>query len=703
MTRNETNKKKKKSHSDKKNAPTRTKKHRKTMPKTALDSSDPDMLMRFVLDKTLAQNDFYSFINQGWVTPTSSKYLNRVDNVRVTQYKVFDELYAILRTYIQRRSNHRVADELKHFFDSSMRFNSISNSKAYLKKMVQHIDTLRSDKANVWSMLAWVNRNDLTNAYGPFQWRKAPDFKEPMKQADYVLPHQFAIFDVHAYEYEDQRVGYRTLFKKYVQTLFQTTLPKEGSLRSNDVLDVAQRFFSLLFQEKYEANGRNTYTKVTRHEALATYGFDWDAYATAMGYATPPAFFYVENLDFFQSCTQMLMEEWNSEKWRSYWVWLVARYVARLTDRWERIFYTFYGAEAQGLASSIRATKQHAVVNSCLYAFGGLLNNEYIDYAHNEANTVYTQRLATSLRDVLMDQLERNTWLEPKTRRYARFKIAHVGMEIGSAKFPHPVLPLLGFAADDYLGNFLKVAEWRHRLYIHDRQDVIRTLTVLDFTKYPAQIVNMPSFHVNAAYSAQTNTIQVTTAYMQKPFLNLDEEGTEYNLANMGFTIAHELTHALDNIGSRYDHRGAFRDWWSKRDRERYDKRQKEIVRQYEAFAKDDKYFKHKDFALTLDEDIADISGLHICEEYLRDYCLRNKWSPLITYYHFRLFYVYFAYNMRQKIEKQSTRYQLVTNPHPIDKYRTNVPLARSAIFQQVFEVKKGDGMYWDNQENIWE
>ena len=57
---------------------------------------------------------------------------------------------------------------------------------------------------------------------------------------------------------------------------------------------------------------------------------------------------------------------------------------------------------------------------------------------------------------------------------------------------------------------------------------------------------------------------------------------------------------------------------------------------------------------------------------------------------------------MRQKIPKSALETQLLTNPHPPDVFRTNVPLSRSEIFRASYNVKKGDGMWWHNTDTIW-
>jgi predicted metalloendopeptidase len=65
-------------------------------------------------------------------------------------------------------------------------------------------------------------------------------------------------------------------------------------------------------------------------------------------------------------------------------------------------------------------------------------------------------------------------------------------------------------------------------------------------------------------------------------------------------------------------------------------------------------------------------------------------------------FYIYFAYQQRQRIMRNALKSQLISNPHPLDKYRTNVPLSRSIIFKSEYNIEKGDGMYWHSDNTVW-
>jgi predicted metalloendopeptidase len=68
----------------------------------------------------------------------------------------------------------------------------------------------------------------------------------------------------------------------------------------------------------------------------------------------------------------------------------------------------------------------------------------------------------------------------------------------------------------------------------------------------------------------------------------------------------------------------------------------------------------------------------------------------------FRAFFFYYAMQMRQQLTKKALENQLRKNPHPIDKYRVNVPLSRLSLFKEIHRVSKKDKMYWEDVEAIW-
>jgi putative endopeptidase len=160
------------------------------------------------------------------------------------------------------------------------------------------------------------------------------------------------------------------------------------------------------------------------------------------------------------------------------------------------------------------------------------------------------------------------------------------------------------------------------------------------------------------------------------------------------------MSHGFDDWGSKYDPEGNLNEWWTDEDKERYKKIQNDVIKQYEEFAARDgiKF----DASIGIGEDLADISGLAICGEYLRDFQHNNNDLIPIRDLSYQEFYTYFAFQQRQQVSKKALSAQLKTNPHPLDKYRCNIPLSRSEIFRSIYDIKKGDGMWWHNTDTVW-
>ncbi|MEI7670458.1 MAG: M13-type metalloendopeptidase, partial [Pseudomonadota bacterium] len=179
--------------------------------------------------------------------------------------------------------------------------------------------------------------------------------------------------------------------------------------------------------------------------------------------------------------------------------------------------------------------------------------------------------------------------------------------------------------------------------------------------------------------------------------------GIEYNLAYIGYTLGHEMSHSLDDWGSQFDENGKMNDWWTPQDKKKFKAIQNEVIKQYEElYARDGIKF---DASQSIGEDLADISGLNICLEYLRDFQMKNNDELPIKDLSFKAFFVYFAIEQKQKISKKAIAAQLTTNPHPLDKYRTNAPLSRMPLFKAIYNVKKNDKMFWHSSDSnrVWE
>jgi putative endopeptidase len=186
--------------------------------------------------------------------------------------------------------------------------------------------------------------------------------------------------------------------------------------------------------------------------------------------------------------------------------------------------------------------------------------------------------------------------------------------------------------------------------------------------------------------------------------------GYEYDLASVGFTFGHEISHSLHVSSRVYDYRGVIKNWWSRPDIATYERKIARIRKQYETVSKKDGFVI--DGNLSLPENLADVTGIAVCEDALNRFHDRGGDADGVGVgvgsdanlrrMSFNNFYTYYAIQSRQYANRREILVQVLTNPHLNMKIRTNVPLMRSKTFHDVVEIKKGDKMYNDDFDAVF-
>jgi predicted metalloendopeptidase len=668
-----------------------------------LDNFVKDLLSKYSPDSIKPQNNFYDHINYLWLknvtVSDAQKYITQVDDFRLIQDKVYNELDGIILDYIKNNKN-KLATNLTNFYDSVIKMNSIDDSKKLSKEAVLLIDNY-IEKDNLWDLLAFFNSDEMLAPSAPFYWSINPDDKNPEINRCYISPHKFFMLDIEIYyndgKDEKYKNKYRDSYKQTVQTVINTCLGKGSGLKSSDVFDVEVDIFNALGCIDITSKEESYYNKILSSESLNKYGFDWHEFSKCLGFKKTPHFFITSSTNYLKCGSDLLINNWKTPKWRTYWIYLLLRRIVRITKKWENIIFSFHGKFERGQE---QINKSDAVSASLYMSipFNTFLTNQYMEKYYDPQKNEYVSILSQDLLLTFKGILEKNTWLSPKTKKYALHKLNKFKFIIGK---PDKLRedPDLDYTKNLY-DNLKKILTWRHEKFIELEGKSVIDIPVMDWTQYPAKMTGTQAYIVNASYTPSKNAIYINQGYIQKPFVDLDERGIEYNLAHIGFTLSHEMSHGFDDWGSKYDADGKLNDWWTESDKRKFKSIKADIIKQYEDFAaKDGIKF---DASIGVGEDMADISGMAICDTYLRHFQLNNNDIIPIRNLSFQAFYTYFALHQRQFIAKKALSAQLKTNPHPLDKYRCNIPLSRSRVFRALFDVKKGDGMWWHNTDIVW-
>ncbi len=652
------------------------------------------------------QNDYYSFINYLWMKKAKhskgEEYIVQLDDFRIVQNKVFHELMGIVQDYIKKNDTEK-AYQISNVYNSFLTLLDTPKAQLHINNYITLLDLCRDmpENSGMWKFVANANRNEVI-AFGlPFVLSVDPDGKDSKTFRCSVMPPQMTLVDINVYFDDGTDVEYKKTYKrhyfKYINDLFDSCFGKTHKYKAQDVWDVEFEILMAMGCMKFKEDTETYYNKVYASEAMSKYGFDWSEFSKYFGFKKAPPFFITSSLNYLKCGSEWLNENWKTEKLRTYFVYIYIRQIARFHRTWREIPFEFCGKFMRGQMKIF--PRELEPVYGLAFCFNTFLSNEYIDRYQNEKAVNYVKTMAEDLRVVFMRKIRRNTWMQPKTKKYALLKLENFNLEVGSPKVLEDD-PLLTYSNDDPWANIKKIEKWRANRAVKLEGEPIIDIPIIDWANYPLKLIGTQAYVVNASYTPSKNGIYIPLGYIQKPFVDLEERGIEYNLAFIGYTLGHEMSHALDDMGSQYDYKGNINNWWTKEDARIFKEKQKDVIKQYEEYAKRDGIIF--DAEPSVGEDIADIAGLSIVIEYLRDFQDKNDDIIPIRILSFKALMVYFAYQYRQKISKKALAAQLKTNPHPPDKYRTNVPLSRLKIFRDLYDVKKTDGMYWHNTDTIY-
>ncbi len=657
--------------------------------------------------KVTPQSDFYSYINYSWLSKQDEiartkekKFYSQIDSFRLVQEKVYYELMDLVNKYIK-NNNNNTAKNLKNFYNSFM----VSNNHKVLKENIKFkLDQLNHivNHQSLIDMLVFLNSNEIFSWQAPLVWSMDPDDKNSKIYRSKISAPQLSLYDYELYiedTKEDQNdKKYKKEFKKrylqFIKNVLEVAFGKNNEYKAEDVWEIEYRMLTAMGCKRVKKDSKEYYNKVYALDSI-NYGLNWKEFSNKLGFESTPSFYISTSLNYETCIMKELEKNWKSKEWFTYYVYIIVKQMIRFDENYRPLYFDFFGKFVSG--QQVIFPKEIYPIFGMSIAFNTFLTKQYVSANKRPEVIQYVKNIGIDLLQVFRRIIGRNKWLSPSTKKYALLKLEKIKLVIGQPNKMIEDAPI-SYSHKDCWENMEKITTWRKKKWISLEGKNIIDIPVVDWNLF--KLVGSQAYVVNAYYTPVENKIYVPLGYLQKPFVDLNERGIEYNLCHIGYTLGHEMSHSLDDMGSQFDYNGNLKNWWTKKDRKIFNKKVKNVIEQYEKFAGYDGI--KMDASLSTGENLADISGLAICAEYLRDFQVKNNDINPISYISFEAFFTYIAIANRQKIYNEAIKSQLKINPHPMDKYRTNCPLTRLKIFQSMYNIKKGDKMYWPNTDTIW-
>lgn len=201
----------------------------------------------------------------------------------------------------------------------------------------------------------------------------------------------------------------------------------------------------------------------------------------------------------------------------------------------------------------------------------------------------------------------------------------------------------------------------------------------------------MSVFTVNACYVPQNNEIVFPAGILQAPMYDV-KAPREKNLGAIGYVIAHEITHAFDNNGAKFDENGNAADWWTSADYAAFQKLCEKAISYYDGVESAPGIVCNG--TLTLSENIADL-GAAAC---ILETAKREKAPDLA------LLFRTMAETWASTATREYEQYAATIDVHAPAKLRGSRVLQSMDDFYTTFDIKEGDGMWLapENRVRIW-
>jgi putative endopeptidase len=665
--------------------------------------------MELTNERKALGDDFYTYINKSWLNEEltqmekSKTYYVQIDIFRIKQDEVYHKLTEYTETFLKKDKTQK-AKCIRNLYES-FKHTSEKTGLMEAKQIKDKICDMTDKEDDLYDLLGEICSNEIISFASPVAWSISPDEKDVSKYISHLNVPKLGLYDVMLYidtPTDDTKTKqYKKVFKekyiKFIGDTFKTCLP--DSYKDYNPHDVWQVEYDMLMSMGTYSDFKqdpNFYNVATQSILENKVGFNWTKFAKRLGYSTVPQKIIVSNLNATKGLVELMHKNWNTKAWKTYWIFIHLKQLLRFVVDWRPVYFNFYRKFVKG--QPVDFTADIYSIFGMSLCFNKFLTDQYMLHNENQQYITYATNLFNDLRSIFKRRIEMNTWLSPSTKKGALKKLEKIKVTVGTPS-NIPEDPLLDYTNDNAWRNaHIKSSYDTFQFISLEGKGIVDSMPTIDWIEF--KLTGSQAYLVNAYYTSTSNSIHIPMGILQPPFIDLNERGIEYNLANLGYTLGHELSHSLDNTGSKYDEDGNLNDWWTDADRKIFNKKVKDVIIQYESAMKRDGIIF--DASISVGEDLADIVGLSLLEDYLIDFHHLNDDIDLVKKLSFESLYIYLAATSRQEVYKRALPAQLKQNPHPLNKYRVNCPISRLKFFKSVFKIEKKDHMWWHNSDVIW-
>ena len=389
----------------------------------------------------------------------------------------------------------------------------------------------------------------------------------------------------------------------------------------------------------------------------------------------------------YMEVVQQKLNTGNIDEWKTLLRWATlntsAGYVTSEIEKANLDFYSKYLNETKKQRPADE--RALATVNNTV---GEAVGKLYVEKQFPPEAKAKAEKMIANIIEAYQERIEKLEWMSDSTKTKAIEKLDKFTVKIGYPDEWEDYSTMKVSSDKSYYDNMVAVAAWQ----IKDNLDRINE--PVDRKEW-----GMSPQTVNAYFNPFNNEIVFPAAILQPPFYDYKADEA-VNYGGIGAVIGHEISHAFDDSGSRFDAEGNLVNWWSKEDLDKFTERGNALAEQYSQVEVLDSVYINGKF--TLGENIGDLGGLLGAYDGLQKYYEENGRPENIDgFTPEQRFFMSWATVWRTKQRDEALRSQIKTDPHSPGRYRATQPLLNVDAFYKAFDIKEGDAMYLEPEKRV--
>jgi putative endopeptidase len=442
---------------------------------------------------------------------------------------------------------------------------------------------------------------------------------------------------------------------------------------------------STIIQYLSEGNDLNnleySYNPVNYKQLVKKYKhIDWAAMFTAWG-ATPAVYehaTYIITNTRYMSALNTMFKTFTFDTWR---IWMramtVLSFIEYLPPPYDDLHFDLYGKALKG--NTEKLPQKYLALKVLQTYMPHDLGCLFVKMNVEKGTKVRAMKLVERLKRATLARLRALDWMEESTKHAALQKVQKMKFQVAFPDVWESESEGLTLQRDRPLLNIIHLATKDSTAMLEDLRK--------NHCGKSADRWDDGTFEVNAYYYPEGNMMVVPAGILRPPFFDLHKSDA-WNLGGIGAAIGHEITHGFDEEGRMYDADGNYADWWKTADTRTYAKLTKALVKLFDGQV----YMGgHVNGKLTLSENLADLGGVAIALEALRDDLPASEAARKKAYAEF---FTSYAVSWRNKDRPRKAKQSLLLDRHAPAPYRVNLIVRQFQEFYDAFDIPSTDPHY---------